>query len=441
MAQQVGINEQGDTIIVMDDGGWEKYTKERYEELVLQRSSSKEAKSAEEEEAEPELIWPEDAIDEDVSRMLEEEAQLADVPQEEVGQGKNKKKKKSGNKSPKTKKQKPGKNTRMLTKRELQLREEAMARADLAATESTLKLQEFEDASFELFLLEEELKNAYTNPKTTDEQIVSMEQKIVDQRQEEKTSKEAYERSRKLADFYYKLVDLPEDKRQKLLKKEYEKRGKEESELMATAIEESSPGLVDELHIEKKEFDVKDLKAQKKRQEKRDLISYPPKPKCPEMTVGYNEFTGKRKVSMPEAFLFSKTPKKMRLLLKDREYLEGYAGLAKVSNLTFLNLRIVISSTSAQKDYGLIEKGSRLTIKFIDGTSQVLFANNTVQGEVNSLEKTVTYEVSYYLDKSALKTLRKAEIDKLRLVWLTGFEDYDIYEVDFLANRIDCLQK
>ena len=43
------------------------------------------------------------------------------------------------------------------------------------------------------------------------------------------------------------------------------------------------------------------------------------------------------------------------------------------------------------------------------------------------------------MDKSVQREALKSELDKMRVVWRTGYEDYQIYHVDFLINQINCL--
>jgi len=183
----------------------------------------------------------------------------------------------------------------------------------------------------------------------------------------------------------------------------------------------------------------KDLKFRQKLRTTSNLYLNPPKKGCPEVTVGYNEFTGKKKTSLAFEDFFFNTPDQMRILLKKKEYLACKGALSKAGNIHYLDLEIVVASATAQRDYGFIEKGSRLTLKLIDGYSIVLFSVQSEQGELNNLEKTVTYSPRYLIEKADLKLLEKEGIDKVRLVWMTGYEDYEIYNVDFLSNQIKCL--
>lgn len=455
-AQTVGVNERGDSIIVFDDGSW-RYFDAKLDKELLEKDSKTEVtlenvpefptKSKKKKVKPVKSKKQTSSKGAKIAKVKKPKKNKKSKKQKIAKQSKSSKAKKGKSKKGKVAKQYKAPNKKSSKKgsaadlaNESKLREEAINRAELTATEASIKLQDLEDAGYELLLLEEELKSAYTSTTTTDESIVRLEQRIQLARKKEAEHRESYETSRKLADFYNRLIDLPEEKRQKLLAKEYAKSGKL-NEVTATAIETIDPEMVPTLQEGVGNVPNQKLKAEKQLKRTADLIRNPPLRPCPDVQVGFNEFTGKRRLTMDEAPFFSNTPEQMRLVLRDREYLEAFGKLEKVGNLTFLKLRIVIASSNAQNSYGLIEKGSRLTIKFIDGSNLPIFANGTVQGNLNNLEKTVTYEVAYYLDKAALKVLRKAEIDKIRLVWLTGFEDYEIYDLDFLAQRVQCLDQ
>ena len=45
----------------------------------------------------------------------------------------------------------------------------------------------------------------------------------------------------------------------------------------------------------------------------------------------------------------------------------------------------------------------------------------------------------YYIDGDNKKELSDKEVDKVGIMWTSGFEEYDIYEVDFITKHLDCL--
>jgi len=104
-------------------------------------------------------------------------------------------------------------------------------------------------------------------------------------------------------------------------------------------------------------------------------------------------------------------------------------------------LEITIASEHAQRDYGIIEKGSVLNIKLMDDTNVKLFNNKTDVGVSNELTNSVTYQAQYVVSPGAEKVLRKNEIDKIRVIWSSGYEDYEVYDLDFFINQFRCLNE
>jgi hypothetical protein len=43
------------------------------------------------------------------------------------------------------------------------------------------------------------------------------------------------------------------------------------------------------------------------------------------------------------------------------------------------------------------------------------------------------------LDGSAARKLKKTELDKIRIAWSAGYEDYDVQQVDVLEVLSKCL--
>ena len=153
-----------------------------------------------------------------------------------------------------------------------------------------------------------------------------------------------------------------------------------------------------------------------------------------------DEFSGKKRRQVAKQILFSHTADEMRPFFNNKDYLTCNAYLSSLSGgYTFLSLEITIASNTAQRSYGIIEKGSVLNLKLMDETNIKLFNNKTDVGIVNKLDNSVTYNAQYLISSGAEKMLRKNEIDKIRVIWSSGYEDYDVYDLDFFINQFNCL--
>ena len=68
---------------------------------------------------------------------------------------------------------------------------------------------------------------------------------------------------------------------------------------------------------------------------------------------------------------------------------------------------------------------------------------NTGVDDVRFNSKTGLYEIQaqFSIDYKQEKILRKKDIDKIRVTWTSGFEDYDVFNTQFLKTQLQCLEK
>ena len=161
---------------------------------------------------------------------------------------------------------------------------------------------------------------------------------------------------------------------------------------------------------------------------------------CEVQFEGNDEFSGKiRKDLMPE-ILFTHTEERLREHLKDKDYITCAAQLSSLSGgYVFLTLKITVQTANASQSFGMIEKGSTITFKLINESSVKLINSRTDVGKIDATANTTTYTVTYPIPSSDIRTLRDNEIDKMRIVWGSGYEDYDIYNVDVVMRQIKCI--
>ena len=150
-------------------------------------------------------------------------------------------------------------------------------------------------------------------------------------------------------------------------------------------------------------------------------------------------FTGKRKVAIENNFFFGYTHPQLEKYLKGENYLtcEGY--LQQVAGLKIFNVKFTIDSPNAIEDYGSLLEGSRMLISLLDGTTVTLISAEQDGGKIDRIDKKTTYKTYFVIDSKQEKLLQKSEIDQVRVVWSEGFEDYEVHNVDFLMNQLQCL--
>lgn len=152
-----------------------------------------------------------------------------------------------------------------------------------------------------------------------------------------------------------------------------------------------------------------------------------------------DEFTGKQKIGTENHHLFSYTEESLRKFMKNKEFLTCNGYISRIAGMTALNLEFILDSPYAKQEYGPIQAGSSLIIKLINGETVTLESTQFDPGKIIQQKSKTYYSTSYLISAKMEKELRKAEVDKIRMVWGVGYVDYEIYELDFFIDLFNCL--
>jgi len=80
-----------------------------------------------------------------------------------------------------------------------------------------------------------------------------------------------------------------------------------------------------------------------------------------------------------------------------------------------------------------------LIIKLINGTTVTLLSQEFDPGTVDMSKLKTFYTTAYLIGPKDEKELMKAEVDKVRVIWDVGYEDYEVYELDFFIDQLNCI--
>jgi len=230
-SQTVGVNERGDSIVVFNDGSWRYFDsdidspklQENQEVQLsdpkpLEVSSNKKPKEVKTKKVKTKKVKPKKAKSRkskaNKPKKNKPSSQKAKKPKQLKKSKKPRKNKKAVKYTGAKKRKSKKKNPPRFTDEQSQIYAE---KAEKASINSQLRLREYEESSFNLSLMEGELKSAYTNPNTTDADIVDLETKVRSLREIDENAKLEYEMMRERSDFYKKLISLPIEKRAKFL--------------------------------------------------------------------------------------------------------------------------------------------------------------------------------------------------------------------------------
>lgn len=137
---------------------------------------------------------------------------------------------------------------------------------------------------------------------------------------------------------------------------------------------------------------------------------------------------------------FHYTPKLLEHEYTSEPYLTGKASVMYDGSIYYLQLQILIKDPEAAKSYGWIEDKGPLFILTMSGKTLELNTSRESIGQKNQKAGFVRYTILYPLSPNQVELLGDEQISKLRLVWSSGYEDYNIYDIRFIQERIQCLK-
>lgn len=170
-----------------------------------------------------------------------------------------------------------------------------------------------------------------------------------------------------------------------------------------------------------------------------DVMLHPPAPPCQLVVNARDEFTGATLRQTQAAELFRQTNPALRAYLEGKNQILCQVAIATAGPNASLWLTFQINDPNTRRAFGNLPKNSLAMLTFTDGTALTLNNLRPDEGITDPDTRLVTYRAQYPLDAAALRKIRSTELDKLRVAWSTGYEDYDVQQVDALMRQAKCL--
>lgn len=165
------------------------------------------------------------------------------------------------------------------------------------------------------------------------------------------------------------------------------------------------------------------------------------KHRCHFAFEGVDEYSGQKRRDVQKELLFTHTDENLRPYLRDKEYLRCDAFLSSIAGgFRFLSLQFTFAYPNAREAYGFIEEGSFLTIKLLNGEFVNLRAGKLDRGRYDTETGLLTYQVHYPIGANLLNLLGKNEMDTVMVFWSSGYEEYQVYNIDFFIHQLGCLE-
>ncbi|MFT6319831.1 MAG: hypothetical protein ACJAT4_000748 [Granulosicoccus sp.] len=379
-AQQIEHNKEGEKIALFSDGKWEYFDKSNPIHLKI-----------EEDKKRTQIAFPHDIFGEQASKGAAND--FADEDDEERFE-------------------------RLLSKAEGKL---------------ALDLEREGDIKFSKILIEEEMEDLKTDENSTDEQYFLLKRQLKLASDLEKDAKKKIKKSKKELE---KLKQQGEIVQQPTSKKSKKKKSKKNRKLNVKVKELQNSKYT---YKEDGTFYLASKKFEKYSVDE-DVMYNPPQKDCNLVFDGVDEFMGKTRKDVERDVLFTFTNNDMRRYMKADDYIACEGNLTQIKGgVLLLNLFISIHTTDGQRAFGGLTKGNLITLKMINGESINLVNNQSDNGFYDPLKKQHTFIGQFRINSGQEKALKKCEVDVVRIIWDAGFEDYEVYNLDFFINQFKCL--
>jgi len=152
-----------------------------------------------------------------------------------------------------------------------------------------------------------------------------------------------------------------------------------------------------------------------------------------------DEITKNRRIVLAPGLIFTHTDPDLRPFFKNKELITCYGKLSKVGAYVYLEIDFQIASSHSQSNFGSLQKDSLLRLKLLNGEYVSLYNFKSDRGHIDPYSGHTIFNGQYVLGKDEIKMLQSSELDKIRILWSTGYEDYDVYKVDFFKDQLNCL--
>ena len=156
--------------------------------------------------------------------------------------------------------------------------------------------------------------------------------------------------------------------------------------------------------------------------------------------VQFDEFSKTEKKSTEQKNLFNHTPESLKSTLLNQHFVTSKANVFEISGNTYINILLEFNSLTVGQQYGPIDLNGQLVIKTLDEDMLTCYSQKYTSSRLDKIKGVTTYDVTYIMPNLERKILSKKEIDSIRIVYSSGFEDYEIFTIDFFMNQLNCLE-
>jgi len=171
-----------------------------------------------------------------------------------------------------------------------------------------------------------------------------------------------------------------------------------------------------------------------------DVMLNPPTPPCAVAQQRRDEFSGEVYRELKREEIFRHTPAVLKNYLSGKPQVTCDAAMSSTSGgVLMMHLWFKVNDPNPRKSFGTLGKDAITLLRFLDGTSVSITNMHADEGTPDPEGGPWMYHGQYNIDKALLKKLQKTPLDKIRIAWSTGYEDYDLYDIDVFIRQLKCL--
>lgn len=161
---------------------------------------------------------------------------------------------------------------------------------------------------------------------------------------------------------------------------------------------------------------------------------------CPIKFKGKDETSKKKRVTLEQQQLLTYTPEKMKNYFKLKDFLTISISADKHNGKYSFDVEARFASKDVMRSYGVIHKTDFLRLQFINGKRVFLKILEVQEPYLDKQSSETIYKVRCTLSNDQdFSMLENGWLDSFGVMWSTGFEDYTVYDVDFMQRQIRCL--
>lgn len=170
-----------------------------------------------------------------------------------------------------------------------------------------------------------------------------------------------------------------------------------------------------------------------------DPMLNPPTRPCVLTLDTRDAFSGERRRETAKEELFRFTNPALKAYFPDREHIVCQASMSMNGGTHLLSLHFTINDPNAKRAFGNLPRNGIAILKLLNGDTYTLYNLRLDEGTPGQDQKTFSFTGQYVVEPGVFKKMQKSLLDKIRIAWATGYEDYDVQNVDFLTRQLSCL--